>query len=400
MLQAASQQLPTNLSFENTEIAFRSKSKSDLQRSYWLFKAIGYNWLVKVGPPLVETAFKLRIPIVGIIKSTVFKQFCGGETMDECDATMKHLHGYDIGSILDYSVEGKEEEVEFEHTTEETLLTIIKAQGNPQIPFCVFKVTGLARFDLLAKVNAKEPLSMKEQTEFDKVKERVERICRKAYDLNVRIFIDAEETWIQDAIDGLAREMMLKFNKERVIVYNTIQFYRHDRLAFLKHSYEDSLKHNYYLGIKLVRGAYMEKEAARAVSMGYRNPIQPDKQSCDRDYNDALRFCMDKIDRIAICAGTHNEQSSMLLVEIMQQKGIAPSDQRIYFSQLFGMSDHISFNLSSAGYNVAKYLPYGPVKSVMPYLFRRAAENTSVKGQSGRELTLISKETQRRKAAR
>jgi proline dehydrogenase len=320
--------------------------------------------------------------------------------MDECDATMKHLHQYGIGSILDYSVEGKEAEEEFEHTTEETLLTILKAQNNPQIPFCVFKVTGLARFDLLAKVNAKEPLSMQEQTEFDKVKDRVERICRKAFDLQVRIFIDAEETWIQDAIDGLAREMMLKFNKERAIVYNTIQLYRHDRLAFLKNSYEDSLKHNYFLGIKLVRGAYMEKEAARASTMGYRNPIQPNKQSSDTDYNEALTFCIDKIDRMAICAGTHNEQSSMLLVALMQQKGLSPSDKRIYFSQLFGMSDHISFNLSSAGYNVAKYLPYGPVKSVMPYLFRRAAENTSVKGQSGRELTLISKEVQRRKAAK
>ena len=400
MPQAAMPQMPTNLSFENTEIAFRSKSKADLQRSYWLFKAIGYNWLVKMGPPLTETAFKFHLPIVGLIKSTVFKQFCGGETMDECDATMNHLHQYGIGSILDYSVEGKEAEEEFEHTTEETLLTILKAQNNPQIPFCVFKVTGLARFDLLAKVNAKEPLSMKEQTEFDKVKDRVERICRKAYDLKVRIFIDAEETWIQDAIDGLAREMMLKFNKERAIVYNTIQLYRHDRLAFLKNSYEDSLKHNYFLGIKLVRGAYMEKEAARASTMGYRNPIQPNKQSSDTDYNEALTFCIDKIDRMAICAGTHNEQSSMLLVALMQQKGLSPSDKRIYFSQLFGMSDHISFNLSSAGYNVAKYLPYGPVKSVMPYLFRRAAENTSVKGQSGRELTLISKEVQRRKAAK
>ncbi len=400
MPQAAMPQSPTNLSFENTEIAFRSKSKGDLLRSYWLFKAIGYNWLVKIGPPMVETAFKLRIPIVGIIKSTVFKQFCGGETMNECDATMGHLYQYGIGSILDYSVEGKEAEEEFEHTTEETLLTIIKAQGNPQIPFCVFKVTGLARFDLLAKVNAKEPLSMKEQTEFDKVKERVERICRKAYDLKVRIFIDAEETWIQETIDSLAREMMLKFNKEGAIVYNTIQLYRHDRLLFLKASYEDSLKYNYFLGIKLVRGAYMEKETARAQSLGYRNPIQPDKQSSDRDYNDALRFSVDKIDRIAICAGTHNEQSSMLLVELMSNKGIKNSDQRIYFSQLFGMSDHISFNLSSAGYNVAKYLPYGPVQSVMPYLFRRAAENTSVKGQSGRELTLISKEVKRRKAGR
>jgi proline dehydrogenase len=349
---------------------------------------------------MVEFAFNIHLPITGIIKATVFKQFCGGETIDDSVPTIKHLDEYGIGSILDYSVEGKEEEKEFEHTTEETLLTIDKATNNPQIPFCVFKVTGLARFNLLAKVNAKEALSVSEQEEFDKVKNRVERICRKAFDNKVRIFIDAEETWIQDTIDALAREMMLKFNKETATVYNTIQLYRHDRLAFLKQSYEDALKHNYYLGVKLVRGAYMEKEAARALALGYPNPIQPTKQSCDNDYDAALTFCVEKIDRISICAGTHNEQSSMLLDQLMQKHSLAPNDKRIYFSQLFGMSDHISFNLSSAGYNVAKYLPYGPVKSVMPYLFRRAAENTSVKGQSGRELTLISKEVKRRKAAK
>jgi proline dehydrogenase len=398
MPQAATIQSATSLSFENTEIAFRSKSNRDLQRSFLLFKAIGYNWLVKMGPPMVEFAFDFHFPIKGIIKSTVFKQFCGGESMDECDAAMKHLHEYGIGSILDYSVEGKEAEEEFEHTTTETVATILKAANNPQIPFCVFKVTGLARFDLLEKVNTKEALSASEQIEFDSVKERVERICKTAYDHNVRLFIDAEETWIQDTIDSVAREMMLKFNKEEAIVYNTIQLYRHDRLAFLKDCYEDALKHNYRLGVKLVRGAYMEKEAARALSKGYTNPIQPNKESSDRDYNEALRFCVDKIDRISICAGTHNEHSSMVLVGLMSKHGIAPNDKRIYFSQLFGMSDHISFNLSSAGYNVAKYLPYGPVKSVMPYLFRRAAENTSVKGQSGRELTLISKEMRRRKS--
>lgn len=397
MPQAANTQTATNLNFENTEIAFQSKSKADLQQSFLLFKAIGFNWLVKMGPPLVEFAFKIHLPIVGLIKATVFKQFCGGETMDECDATMIHLNKYGIGSILDYSVEGKEAENEFDHTTAETLLTIAKAENNPHIPFCVFKVTGLARFDLLAKVNTKEALTVNEQVEFDKVKERVERICRKAYDSNVRIFIDAEESWIQYTIDALAREMMLKFNTKTAIVYNTIQFYRHDRLAFLKHSYEDALKHTYHLGIKLVRGAYMEKEAARAIANGYTNPIQPSKASSDKDYNEGLKFCIERIDKISICAGTHNENSSMLLANLMTQHNIHPSDKRIYFSQLFGMSDHISFNLSSEGYNVAKYLPYGPVKSVMPYLFRRAAENTSVKGQTGRELLLIHKELNRRK---
>jgi len=399
MYQAENTQSPSNLNFENTEIAFRSKTNSDLQRSFLLFKAIGYNWLVKLGTPLIEFAFSIKLPIVGLIKATVFKQFCGGETMNECDPTMKALHEYGIGSILDYSVEGKEAEAEFEHTTKETIETIEKAGHNPMIPFCVFKVTGVARFDLLAKVNDKAALSQSEQVEFDKINERVERICKTAYNNGVRIFIDAEETWIQDAIDALAREMMLKFNNETAIIYNTIQFYRHDRFAFLKNSFEDALKHNYQLGIKLVRGAYMEKEAARAQTFGYPNPIQPNKESSNNDYNDALLFCVNKIERISICAGTHNEQSSMLLANLMMQNGIQPNDKRIYFSQLFGMSDHISYNLSSAGYNVAKYLPYGPVKSVMPYLFRRAAENTSVKGQSGRELGLIAKEVKRRKKA-
>jgi proline dehydrogenase len=384
-------------SFENTHIAFKAKANSDLNRSYFLFKAIGYNWLVKLGPALVETAFNLHLPVKGIIKSTVFKQFCGGESMDECNPTMQELYNYGIGSILDYSVEGKEEEKEFDHTMNETIDTIHKAQNNPQIPFCVFKVTGLARFDLLAKVNSKTKLDVSEADEYKKVISRIERICQTAHDKQVRIFIDAEESWIQDAIDNLTHDMMLKFNRNEAIVYNTVQLYRHDRLAFLKQSYDEAVKQNYYYGVKLVRGAYMEKERARATEMNYTSPIQPDKASSDRDYDDALRFCIKHIDRMRICAGSHNEHSSLLLAELMQENHIANDDKRIYFSQLFGMSDHISYNLANAGYNVAKYLPYGPVKSVLPYLFRRAAENTSVKGQSSRELMLIAKERSRRK---
>ena len=384
------------ISFDNTEIAFRSKSESDLKRSYYLFKAMGYNWLVNMGPTLIDISFKLHLPIIGIIKATVFKQFCGGTSMNDCDNTMQELHNYGIGSILDYSVEGKEEEKEFEHTAEEIIQTIHKAKNDKRIPFCVFKVTGVARFALLNKVNNKDNLTHEAQTEFDKVKQRIEHICQTAYDNNIRIFIDAEETWIQDAIDSLVREMMLKFNHTRAIVYNTAQLYRHDRLTFLKTCYEDALKHNYYFGVKLVRGAYMEKERERALQLGYENPIQPDKASCDRDYDAAVRFCVEKIDRISVCAGSHNELSSLRLVELMAERGIANNDERIYFSQLFGMSDHISYNLSNKGYNIAKYLPYGPVKAVMPYLLRRAQENTSVKGQSGRELTLIERELKRR----
>lgn len=388
-----------DFSFDNTEIAFKSKSNAELKQSYLLFKAIGYNWLVKAGPPMVNTAFSMGLPITGIIKKTVFKQFCGGENMNDCDATMNQLYSLGVGTILDYSVEGEEKEESFNGTTTETLETIAKAKNNPKIPFCVFKATGLGRFDLLAKVTAGESLTSSEESEYGRVKNRIYNICKTAHDNNVRIFIDAEESWIQGAIDDMAREMMTLFNKERAIVYNTIQLYRHDRLAFLKESYADAVANNFYLGVKLVRGAYMEKERDRASKMGYPSPIQPNKEASDNDYNEALRFSIKHIDKISICAGSHNEDSSKLLAQLMSEAGIAHNDSRIYFSQLFGMSDHISFNLSHVGYNVAKYLPYGPVKAVMPYLFRRAAENTSVKGQAGRELSLISKEVARRKKA-
>ena len=398
-MQTNIQSKPAALSFDNTEIAFKLKSNNELTQSYLLFKAIGYNWLVKLGPPMVNGAFNLGLPVKGLIKNTVFKQFCGGESMDDCNKTIDQLHSYGVGTILDYSVEGEEKEESFNATATETLETINKAKNNAKIPFCVFKVTGLGRFDLLAKVSAKETLTSTEESEWGRVKNRIHNICKIAYDNNVRIFIDAEESWIQPAIDDLAHNMMREFNTQKCIVFNTIQLYRHDRLAFLKASFEDAVTHNYFLGVKLVRGAYMEKERERAVKLGYPSPIQPDKASSDKDYNDALRFCINHIDKISVCAGSHNEQSSMLLTQLMAEKGLSHNDQRVYFSQLYGMSDHISFNLSSAGYNVAKYLPYGPVKAVMPYLFRRAAENTSVKGQAGRELTLISREVARRKKA-
>jgi len=388
---------PTSIDFSNTEIAFKAKSNGDLRNSYMLFKALGYNWLVQVGPAMVNAAFAVSLPIKGIIKSTVFKQFCGGESIEDCAKTIESLNKYGIGTILDYSVEGKEAEEDFEHTTKETIETIAKAQNNPKIPFSVFKVTGLARMDLLNKVNDGKTLSSDETDEFARVKERVNRICKSAYDKNVRIFIDAEESWIQKTIDNLADEMMEMYNKSEAIVYNTLQFYRHDRLAFLKQSYQKAADNNYHLGVKLVRGAYMEKERVRAQQLSYTDPIQPNKEASDEDYNEGLQFCVKHIDRIAICAGTHNEESCKILAEMMAEAKLTNNDRRIYFSQLFGMSDNLSYNLANAGHNVAKYLPYGPVKAVMPYLFRRAQENTSAKGQAGRELTLILREMKRRR---
>ena len=382
------------LDFSNTEIAFKAKTNSELRTSYFLFKAIGMNWLVKMGTPLIETAFALHLPIKSLIKHTVYQQFVGGENITECEKAIDTLNKYHIGTILDYSVEGKEAESDFENTCNETIDTIHKAKGNSKIPFCVFKVTGLARLALLEKINI--TLTENEIIEFEKVKARIEKICNTAFENNVKIFIDAEETWIQNPIDQMATEMMVKFNKNEAIVYNTIQLYRHDRLAYLKDSFNHAVANNYFLGIKLVRGAYMEKERARAAELNYTDPIQISKENTDNDYDHALRFCLENINRISICAGTHNEKSSITLAQMMLDNNIEINDKRIYFSQLYGMSDNLSYNMANAGYNVAKYLPYGPVKDVMPYLFRRAAENTSVKGQTGRELNLILKEKARR----
>lgn len=384
------------ISFDNTEIAFGYKSNSELRKSYYLFKLIGNPGFVSFGKYATNFALKLGIPIGWAIRNNIFKQFCGGESIAECARATKILDRFHIGTILDYSVEGKESEADFDHTRDETLQTIRTANGNPHIPFSVFKVTGLARFELLEKVNAKEKLSDEEIAEWQRVRGRVDDICALAYETGTPLFIDAEDSWIQDAIDQLTEEMMEKYNREKAIVFNTLQMYRHDRLEFLKISHQKAIQKGYFLGLKLVRGAYMEKERARALEKNYRDPIQPDKPTCDKDFDTAVDYCIQHIDRIAICAGTHNENSSLRLAQLMDEKQIARNDKRVYFAQLFGMSDHISFNLANAGYNVAKYVPYGPIKEVVPYLIRRAQENTSVKGQTGRELSLILKEMRRR----
>jgi proline dehydrogenase len=386
------------LSFENTEVAFSGKSQNDLNRSYWLFKMVSNSGFVNLGKSLTTFALKMHLPIKGLIKSTIFKQFCGGETIEECNRTIAELEKFHIGTILDYSVEGKETESDFDSCMTETIATIAKAQKSSSIPFCVFKVTGLARFALLEKVSSSlSSLTPDEQKEYGRVQLRVSTICKAAHDAGIPLFIDAEESWIQQAIDNLANQMMVLYNKEKAIVYNTFQLYRKDRLAYLKHSCQLAVDGNYFLGAKLVRGAYMEKERARAAEKGYPSPIHDTKNHSDVDYDAAIVFCTEHLDRIALCAGTHNEASSMKLAELMQKKNIQPTNKHVYFSQLLGMSDHISYNLANAGYNVAKYVPYGPVREVLPYLIRRAQENTSVKGQTGRELSLIIKEKERRR---
>lgn len=386
-----------SIDFENIEVAFKGKTNSQLKKAYWLFKAISYPSLVKLGPSLLKIALFLRLPVVPIVRATIFKHFCGGEHIDDCTKTVAELWKNNIGSILDYSVEGAENEASFDSTTDEICATVERAKGDPSIPFCVFKVTGVSNFGLLEKVSAGDQLSESEQEAFNKVKKRISKISDLAARYGVRLFIDAEESWIQPAIDGLANDMMEQHNREKVIVYNTIQLYRTDRLEFLKQSHARGLERGYKNGFKLVRGAYMEKERKRAAEMGYPSPIQPNHASCTRDYDLALEFCMKNHERISICAGTHNEASSILLTQLMSQQGMSNNDTSVWFSQLLGMSDHLSGNLAAAGYNVAKYVPYGPVKSVLPYLIRRAQENTSIAGQTGRELSMIIQELKRRK---
>jgi proline dehydrogenase len=387
------------LSFENTEIAFKGKSTADLNRAYWLFKLVSSSTLVKIGTPMTNLALKVGLPIKGIIRDTIFKHFCGGETIEDCEKTIQALTDKGVGTILDYSVEGEETEEIFDATCEEILKTVNRAKGDPTIPFSVFKPTGLGRFELFEKINAKELLNEAEQQEFQRIKKRIDRICSASFNADISLLIDAEHSWIQDTIDDIAREMMQKYNREKPIIYNTYQLYRHDKLASLKADFYYAETTNFYLGAKLVRGAYMEIERERALEMGYLSPIQPTKKATDQDYNDAILFCLDNLNRIALMAGTHNEESSLLLAKEMDRRNIAHTNPHIYFAQLLGMSDNLSFNLSASGYNVAKYMPYGPIKVVMPYLFRRAQENTSVAGQTGRELSLIIKEKARRKKA-
>ncbi|MDP4637622.1 MAG: proline dehydrogenase family protein [Crocinitomicaceae bacterium] len=386
------------ISFDNTEVAFSSKSNRDLKRAYWLFKIIASPFIVKVGKGATNMALKLRLPISAPIKATIFRQFCGGESIAECDRTISDLGKFGIGTILDYSVEGKTSDEDFDQTVDIIIQTIHRAANDPHIPFAVFKVTGIGRHDLIEKASTHgyTPTS-EEKAEIDVIVSRINRICHAAHEAGTSVFIDAEESWIQDAIDQWTFDMMLKYNKERCIVFNTLQMYRHDRLAFLRDCLELAQKHQVKYGIKLVRGAYMEKERARAIEKGYLSPIQATKADTDKDYNIALKEILENRSVFSLCAGTHNEDSSELLMNLMQEAQIDPQSEQFYFAQLLGMSNHISYNVAHAKYHVAKYVPFGPVKEVLPYLLRRADENTSVAGQTGRELSLIIKELDRRK---
>jgi proline dehydrogenase len=382
--------------FEDTSIAFSSKTDAQLRKTYWLFYLMNHARVVNLGTFFIKLALKLHLPIKNVIRATIFEQFCGGESISDCKDTIYTLGSSKIGTILDYSVEGEDTEENFNFTTQEILRTIEQASETEYIPFSVFKISGIGSSDLLTKIQQNEILTTDEELAYARIKNRVEKLCLKAYELNVRIFIDAEESWIQETIDTLAYQMMEKYNKERAIVYNTYQFYQHETLSSFKSAYLQAKKLGYALGAKLVRGAYMEKERIRSKENNYLDPIHATKADTDQHYNEAIDFALEHVQIISVCLGTHNEHSAQYCAYKMAKYNIPKNDPRVWFAQLLGMSDNISFNLSNAGYNVAKYVPYGPIKSVMPYLIRRAEENTAIAGQSSREYLLVSRELKRR----
>ena len=405
--------MDTTISFDNTEVAFAAKSNKDLKGANFLFSTMNFPWLVKMGTKLTPWIMKSGLPVKGLIRRTLFKQFVGGETLEETIPAVKKLGSYHVAVILDYGVEGKEGEENFDHARDEFIKVIRFAATQPNIPFMSVKVTGIARFALLEKLDrlmeaatadslvkkyhaALQQLTDEETAEWQRVHDRMKRICDAANEANIGFLVDAEETWVQDPVDALTMLMMDAYNKEKLVIYNTLQLYRHDRLEFLKKSYAAAEERHFLLGVKLVRGAYMEKERKRAEELNYPSPIQPDKAATDADYNAAVRFCIDHIDRIDVIIASHNEYSNMLGVQLLEEKGLPLPHPHVHFSQLYGMSDNITFNLAKAGCNVSKYLPFGPIKDVIPYLMRRAEENTSVGGQTNRELGLIKKEMKRR----
>ena len=404
-----------NISFDNTEYAFAYKKENELKKAHFLFSSMGKPWLINMGLKITPLAIKCNLPFTKtVIRNTIFQQFVGGETLDETAAVAKRLGAYNVQVILDYGVEGGDDgEAGFQHSTEEFIRVINYAATQPNIPFISIKVTGFSRFALLEKIDAMmhqeegslmkryiksaEQLNEDEKEEWHRVRLRMLHICEAAATKKIAVLVDAEETWIQDPVDALTILMMDTFNKDKVAIYNTIQLYRHDRLNFLKDSYEASVERDFILGAKLVRGAYMEKERLRSALMNYPSPIQASKQATDKDYNEALTFSIEHLDRIALIVASHNEHSNLLATQLLQQKNIPLYHEHIHFSQLYGMSDNITFNLAKAGCSVSKYLPFGPIKDVIPYLMRRAQENSSVAGQTGRELSLIEKELKRRK---
>ncbi|WP_422360060.1 proline dehydrogenase family protein [Reichenbachiella sp.] len=386
------------INFDDTKVAFADKSNFDLKRMHFLFLTMNNPAIAKIGIWMTVFALKIHLPIKWMIKKTIFAQFCGGESLEDSKGTVEKLAASNIHTILDYSVEGEESEKVFDFNRDEIIRSLEMASNNTHIPTGVMKLTGFTAFDLLAKKQSGDPLTPDESSRYETFLERVDQICAKAVEVHKYLFIDAEETWIQDVIDEVVYAMMEKYNKETVYIFNTYQMYRTASLQNLKDAHQLGLDKGFKIGAKLVRGAYMEKERERAERKGYQDPIQPNKEASDKDYDAAVTYCLENINEVYLCAGTHNENSSRLTAELMDHHGIAKADPKVYFAQLYGMSDNLSYTLANEGYNVAKYVPYGPVAKVLPYLMRRAEENTSIAGQSSREFTLVKKEIARRKS--
>lgn len=386
-----------NRIFEDTATAFALKTDSELERAYFLFKMIANEPLVRIGTAMTNFAIKAHLPVEGLIRATVFDHFCGGVNEEDCLPVVDKMYSKGVCSVLDYSVEGKEGDDPFDSALETILKILDFVKEKDAIPFAVFKPTGFGRFALYEKVVAEKELNEKESQEWQRVINRFDKVCQKAYDLDVSLLIDGEESWMQDAADMIVENLMRKYNTKKAVVFNTLQMYRWDRLDYLKQLHQKAQTEGFRIGMKIVRGAYMEKENTRAQENGYPTPICIDKKATDKNFDNAIRYMIENLDTISIFAGTHNEESSYQLMALMEKSRISPDDSRIWFGQLLGMSDHISFNLANKGYNVAKYLPFGPVRDVMPYLIRRAEENTSVAGQTTRELSLLKKEKKRRK---
>lgn len=383
--------------FDNTEAAFKLKSDSELERAYFLFKMIANEPLVKIGTAVTKFALNINLPVEGLVRSTVFDHFCGGVNENDCIPVVDKMYNEGVISVLDYSVEGKEEESQFDMTMNKVLELTKFAEIKQAMPFSVFKPTGFGRFEIWQKVTENKPLNDSEKEEWNRIVQRFDSVCKAAYETGITLLIDAEETWMQKAADDLCEEMMETYNKERAVLCNTLQCYRWDRLDYLKEIHQRGVEKGYKVGFKIVRGAYLEKENDRAEELNYPTPMCANKQATDDNFNAVMSYIFDHLDDIFLFLGTHNEESSYKAMEIMESKGIAKNHSDVWFGQLYGMSDHISYNLGAEGYNVAKYIPFGPVKDVMPYLIRRAEENTSVAGQTSRELTLIKKEKARRK---
>ena len=386
-----------NKLFNNTEVAFSLKKDSELERAYFLFKMIANEPLVRIGTAMTNFAIKAHLPVEGLIRATVFDHFCGGVSEEDCLPVIDAMYTKKVCSVLDYSVEGKEDEAQFDAAFQMTIKLLDFVKEKKEIPFAVFKPTGFGRIALYEKVGNGTSLTNTEQDEWNRVVSRYDQVCALAKEKDVKLLIDAEESWMQDAADDIVADMMCKYNTEKAIVFNTLQMYRWDRLDYLEKLHKKAEEQNFYIGMKLVRGAYMEKENERAEKNNYTSPICESKVATDRNFDAGINYMIANLGRLSLFAGTHNEDSSYLVMQLMQENNISKNSENIWFGQLYGMSDHISYNLSNAGYNVAKYLPFGPVKDVMPYLIRRAEENTSVAGQTTRELNLLKQERKRRK---